>query len=75
MVDSLLDELAIDNNEEAMAYFQWLWYCSRSLLSRPWNWAAVQALAQDLLQRGEVGERRARRIIGEAFDEALKVQG
>ena len=69
-IDELTSELAIGSEEEADAYLKWLWYHTKSQLSFPSNWAAIQALANELLHRPTVGEHRARLIIRGAILEA-----
>lgn len=53
-----------DEKEES-AYVNWLWECTRLLLGR--HWAAIQALAQELVKRRRIGERLARKTIREAM--------
>ena len=52
--------------EETLAYLRWLQVRTKELLAVPHHWAAVGALAQELLARGEVSYRKARRVIARA---------
>jgi hypothetical protein len=54
------------------AYVHWLQLCTRGLLSRPDNWAAVTALAAALLEHREIGGRRTREIIRGAMREWIE---
>ncbi len=49
--------------EETGAYIGWLFWRARTILSLPEHWAAVQALAGDLLEQRRIGTQRARQII------------
>lgn len=60
--------------EETEAYLNWLWIRTKALLKQPWYWAAVKALAAELLERRRIGERRARRIIRNAMSEHMETE-
>ena len=49
-----IEELT-DDEDEVDAYLKWLSARTRVLLGRPRSWAAVTALAQTLLERGQLG--------------------
>jgi hypothetical protein len=53
--------------DELAAYIDWLWKSTTNLLRQPWRWAAVEALAADLLDRRELGQRRTRETIRAAL--------
>jgi len=69
-----LAEFVTTSAEEAEAYTEWLLCRTRNLLSLPWNWAAVQAVAQALLAERELGARRVRSIVKEAIARYQKHQ-
>jgi len=50
-------------DEEIGAYADWLWYRTKSLLQFERHWAAVDALATELVKNGRVGQKRTREII------------
>ena len=54
--------------EEAEAYFNWLFIRIGNLLSRDWNWAAVEALANALMEQKKIGYKKAREIIKNAIE-------
>jgi Peptidase family M41 len=56
------------SDEEVGAYLNWLWVRTRVLLDLPWLWAAVEALAQELLKYRKVSYQKACKIIKEATD-------
>ena len=58
---------AIGSEEELDAYVMWLYHRVRGLLRRPQHWAAIQALAAELIVRRRVGAPRARRVIRSAM--------
>ena len=53
--------------DEVSALVELLRISTRNELSQPWNWAAVKALAESLLERGTIGVRRAKRVIEAAI--------
>lgn len=55
---------------EADAYLHWLGLRAEALIRPPGPWAAVQTLATALLERQQLGYRRARQIIREALDQS-----
>ena len=52
---------------ETEAYLGWRSIYTEQLLSQPWHWAAVEALAAELLRVRRVGGARARAIIHDAI--------
>lgn len=56
---------------EAEAYAKWLDIRAEQLVAQPPHWAAIKALANALLKQERIGGRAARRIIQEAFNDAL----
>jgi hypothetical protein len=56
------------NDVETNAYLNWLMERTKSVLSFGRQWAAVEALAQELVVRKYIGERLARKIVREAFE-------
>lgn len=52
--------------EETGAYLDWLTIRTRSMLGQPILWAAVHALALELLAQGELGTRSIREIMNDA---------
>ena len=63
-----IEELT-DDEDEVDAYLKWLSARTRVLLGRPRSWAAVTALAQTLLERGQLGGWAARAVIRQAIDD------
>jgi len=57
------------NLEEANAYLNWLWERTKGIVTFGREWAAVEALAQELMVRKFIGEQAARRIIRKAFED------
>jgi hypothetical protein len=55
------------DEQELNAYLRWLWERTRNLLSARPHWAAVKALAAELLASRRIGERRARQLIAGAL--------
>lgn len=55
------------DEQELNAYLRWLWERTRNLLSARPHWAAVKALAAELLTSRRIGERRARQLIADAL--------
>ena len=53
--------------EEASAFLKWLLIRTENMVRLPHNWAAVQALAEELLKVKKIGYHRARKIIREAL--------
>ena len=51
------------------AYVNWLWYCTRNILRDEHQWAAVEALAAELIKRRYIGGTRARQIIKKAEED------
>lgn len=51
--------------EETEAYLDGLWVQTEELVGRRESWAAIEALAAELVEQREVGEGRAREIIDE----------
>jgi hypothetical protein len=49
--------------KRAEDYMKRMWDETEELIRRPDNWAAVQAMAEELLERGQVEDERAREII------------
>jgi ATP-dependent Zn protease len=49
--------------KRAEDYMKRMWDETEELIRRPENWAAVQAMAEELLERGQVEDERAREII------------
>lgn len=60
-------EAIVSSHDELEAYINWLWLRTRNLLSLPVYWAAVQALAEELIICKEIKTRKARRIIAGAI--------
>jgi hypothetical protein len=58
----------IDDDKEAKSFVDWLWEHTGNILSYEPHWAAVEALAQELMERRFIGERLARRIIRSSID-------
>ena len=52
--------------EETSAFVKWLLIRTENMLRTPQNWAAVQALAEELLKVKKIKYHRARKIIREA---------
>ena len=52
--------------EETEAYLDWLTIRTRSMLGQPILWAAVHALALELLAQGELGTQSIREIMSDA---------
>lgn len=57
--------LPMGSMKETEAYLNWLWVRVEAMLEH--HWAAVEALAKELLAHRRVGYRRARQIIKEAI--------
>lgn len=57
----------VGSEEELRAYLRWLWEFTYNLVDTEPHWSAVKALAEELVERGDVGERRARGIIRDAL--------
>jgi hypothetical protein len=53
----------LGNIKKAEDYLKRIWSQTEELMKRPENWVAVQALAEELLKRGQVEDERAREII------------
>lgn len=54
------------NIKETEAYLNWLTIRTRSMLGQPILWAAVDALALELLAHGELGTQSVREIMSDA---------
>lgn len=52
-----------ESDEEKFAYLAWLEIRARNLVTEPKNWRAVQRLAAALIERKEMGESDARKLI------------
>lgn len=52
--------------EETEAYLNWLTVRTQTMLNQPILWAAVHALALELLEHGELGTRSVREIMNDA---------
>jgi ATP-dependent Zn protease len=55
------------NDEEVSAYLELIWIRTRNLLRLPQHWAAVEAVAEELLKNSFLGQRRVRGIIFDAM--------
>jgi hypothetical protein len=55
------------DGDETAAYVEWLRFRTINFLSRPQIWAAVEALAGELVIRRTITARTARRIIQSAI--------
>lgn len=53
----------VGSEEELNAYTNYLWVRTKQTFKLSWLWAAIQALASELLEHKKIGYRRARRII------------
>lgn len=58
------------SQEVTDAYMKWLWLRVGAYLQLPWNWAAVEAIADALVEHGQLGYRRARDVIRQAVESA-----
>jgi len=56
------------STEEEEAHLNLLSVQTRGMLSLPWNWAGVEALASTLLEHKRLGYVRARQIIKDAIE-------
>ena len=62
-------------DKEVGRYLDWhLAHTANLLRSRLW-WPGVEALAAELVEHGQVGYRRAREIVSEAYTTALGIEG
>ena len=57
------------NNEVLQAYVNYLWARAKNLFDLPWLWAAVEAVANELLIRKKMGSQLTRKIIRKAMDD------
>jgi hypothetical protein len=57
------------NNEVLQAYVNYLWARAKTLFNLPWLWAAVEAVAKELLIRKKMGSRLTRKIIRKTIDD------
>lgn len=57
------------NEEVLRAYVNYLWTRAKTLFNAPWLWAAVEAVAKELLVRKKMGTQLTRRIIWKAIDD------
>jgi hypothetical protein len=55
------------SEDELNAYTKWIWIRTKNLISNPIYWAAIQALANELIIRKEIKSREARKIIYKAM--------
>ena len=62
----------VGSDEEAEAYIGWLWVRTRNILQMDFNWIAVQAVAQALLQEGRLSQYKTRRIIKESRENYIE---
>jgi hypothetical protein len=56
-----------NDDDESSAYANWLWHRTKAMLRWRWHWAAVEALANELLEHRYIGGKRARQIISETI--------
>lgn len=54
-------------DKEAGAFINWLWERTRNILEFRPHWAAVEAIADELMKSKYISERKARTIIGAAL--------
>jgi hypothetical protein len=57
-----------DSHEATRAYLKYIWLRARDTLIEPDNWAAVQMVAADLLDRQTVTARRARELYRQTIE-------
>ena len=55
------------SGEETAAYVNWLWIRTKQLVALPHYWAAIEALAAELVAHRRIGERRVREVIKSAM--------
>jgi hypothetical protein len=60
------------NDEEAKAYAELILIRTQNLLKQPQNWAAVQAVAEELIQCHKIGHKRARLIICNSMNKNIR---
>ena len=64
--------LVAGSGREADAFVTWLWERARNLVTSPLQWMAIEALAATLMVDKEMSARKARRIIAQAYGDALR---
>ena len=60
------------SNEETEAYVNWLWIRTKNMIRQPAKWCSVEGLAKELLDCRKIGYMKARRIIKESFERAVR---
>jgi hypothetical protein len=58
--------------EETEAYVNWLWIKTKNMIRQPAKWCSVEGLAKELLDCHKIGYMKARRIIKESFERAVR---
>lgn len=58
-----LASYVVGSAEELEAYSNWLWIRTKLLIALPYHWAAIEALAGELVTHKRLGERRVREVI------------
>ena len=58
-----LASYVVGSAEELEAYSNWLWIRTKQLIALPHYWAAIEALAGELVTHKRLGERRVREVI------------
>lgn len=60
------------DDEVLSTYVNYLWARAKALFNRPYLWAAVEAVAKELLIRKKMGSQLTRKIIRKAIDDHYK---
>jgi hypothetical protein len=58
--------------EETEAYVNWLWIRTKNMIRQPAKWCSVEGLAKELLDYRKIEYMKARRIIKESFEKAVR---
>ncbi len=58
-----LADYVVGSIEELEAYGNWLWIRTKQLIALPHYWAAIEALAAELMTHKRLGEKRVREVI------------
>ena len=66
-----LASYVVGSTEELEAYLDWLWIRAKQLIALPHYWAAIEALAAELVTHKRLGEKRVREVINAALRRQL----
>lgn len=64
----------VESEREKLAYLKWLQIRAEQLVSKPWVWAMIEAVAKALMERDKLSAREAKEIALKANDEWLAKQ-